>query len=138
MNAMPPHGPSRRGLMSVAASAAFMLGFWVPTREGGEAAAAGREIDPEHFGVSIGYRHEPLTDEQLAGLTTSVKNRDVDPASLVPVGPLQLRQTLEEMIAAGMSKFVLRPPAMSPAGIGPQTWLDELTALADAVTDLQT
>jgi probable F420-dependent oxidoreductase len=102
------------------------------------ARAAGREIDPEHFGVSIGYRHEPLTDEQLAGLRRTVRNRDVDPASLVPVGPRQLRRMLEDMIAAGISKFVLRPPAVAASDSRSQAWVDELTALADAVGDLQT
>jgi hypothetical protein len=79
-----------------------------------------------------------LTDEQLAGLHRSVRGRDVDPSTLVPVGAHQLRQVLEEMIAAGISKFVLRPPALDPAGRGPGSWTDELSALADAVADLQT
>ncbi|HEY2576649.1 MAG TPA: LLM class flavin-dependent oxidoreductase, partial [Streptosporangiaceae bacterium] len=32
------------------------------------AREAGRTIDPEHFGMSIGYAHEPLNDRQLASL----------------------------------------------------------------------
>jgi probable F420-dependent oxidoreductase len=94
------------------------------------ATAVGRSIDPEHFGVSIGYSHRALDEAQLAAL--SARARGADPRALVPVGYDALRATLQEFIGVGMSKFVLRPPASE------RSWADELGDLADAVGDLQT
>jgi probable F420-dependent oxidoreductase len=96
------------------------------------AATANRQIDPEHFGMSIGYTHQPLDDRQLSALTARLRGRDVDPRAIVPVGFPAVRETLEALISVGISKFVLRP--MSLEG----TWSDELAALANAVGDLQT
>jgi probable F420-dependent oxidoreductase len=96
------------------------------------ARLADREVDPEHFGLSIGYAREPLDDRQLAALAARARNRGTDPRDLVPVGYDALRARLGELIAVGMSKFVLRP--MSP----PVSWPDELAALSAAVGDLQT
>ncbi len=93
---------------------------------------AGRGIDPEHFGISIGYTHQPLDSRQLAALAARTRGRDIDPRALVPVGYSALRATLQSFIGVGMSKFVLRP--MSIQG----SWRDELTGLANAVGDLQT
>jgi probable F420-dependent oxidoreductase len=91
---------------------------------------AGRKIDPEHFGVSIGYATAPLNERVAAGLATRAKGRPLE--DLVPVGYDRLRGLLGSFIAGGFSKFVLRP-LDAPAG-----WHDELASLADAVLDLQT
>lgn len=96
------------------------------------ARAADREIDSEHFGISIAYAHRPLDGGQLAALTARTRGRAADPRTLVPVGYDALRTMLQSFIAVGMSKFVLRPMSAEPS------WRDELTALAQAVTDLQT
>jgi probable F420-dependent oxidoreductase len=96
------------------------------------AAGAGREIDPEHFGMSIGYAHEPLDERQLAGLTARLNGRDVDPRTLFPVGYAALRETIQGYLEVGMSKFVVRPTTIDGS------WKNELGALADAVADLQT
>jgi probable F420-dependent oxidoreductase len=96
------------------------------------AQQAGRRVDQEHFGISVGYTHQPLDDRQLAGLAARARGRDVDPRSLVPVGHQELRALLESYIGAGMSKFVLRPM------FRPRSWPAELSALAGAVGDLQT
>jgi len=96
------------------------------------ARQAGRGIDPEHFGVSIGYAHQPLDDRQLAALAARTRGRDIDPRALVPVGYDALRAALQAFIDVGMSKFVVRP--MSVRG----SWREELTGLADGVLSLQT
>jgi probable F420-dependent oxidoreductase len=96
------------------------------------ATAAGRVVDPEHFGISIGYAHAPLDDEQLARLRRRLGGRDVDPRELLPVGYPALRAVIEAHIDAGLSKFVLRP------NFSPASWREELTELAAAVGDLQT
>lgn len=96
------------------------------------AAAAHRRLDPEHFGMSIGYAHAPLDERALAGLTARLRGRDVDPKTLVPIGFDAVRETLQAFISVGLSKFVLRP--MSVQG----SWQGELAGLANAVADLQT
>ncbi len=94
------------------------------------AADAGREVDPEHFGLSIGYtRHEPSA-AQLESLAR--RRPDVDPRELVPVGRAGLRSALQGYIDAGLSKFVVRPVGITDA---PE---DEVTWLAEAILDLQT
>ena len=94
------------------------------------AAAVGRVIDPEHFGVSIGYTHDPLSAAARARIEQRAGSPDV--SRLVPTGLPELRSLLEEFIAVGFSKFVVRPTA------APTSWAQELRALADGVLDLQT
>jgi probable F420-dependent oxidoreductase len=94
------------------------------------ATAAGRTIDPEHFGISIGYSTSPLAEHAIKQLRRRAKRDDLD--AIVPVGYDQLRRTLEGFVDVGFSKFVLRP--LSP----PASWGGELEALAHAVGDLQT
>ena len=93
-------------------------------------AAAGRTIDPEHFGVSLAYAPGPLEPSLLAALGRS--RRGVDPSLVVPAGLRSLRMFLEAFLEVGFSKFVVRPLAR------PESWRAELEALAAAVGDLQT
>ena len=94
------------------------------------AARAGRVISPEHFGVSLGYARQPLGASALASL--AARSRGNDPATLVPVGMPALRTAVERFVAAGFSKFVVRPLVQPPA------WGEEIAQLGDAVGDLQT
>lgn len=94
------------------------------------AAAAGRSIDPEHFGVSIGYAHRALPDRVAGALAARARGRPLD--DLVPVGLPALRELLERYVDVGFSKFVVRPL------LPPDDWRAELAALAGAVGDLQT
>lgn len=99
------------------------------------AASAGRRIDPEHFGVSIGYSRRPLDDAQRMALSARANRRVPDPAALVPVGGAALRDTLQSFINVGLSKFVVRPLR---SGDDRSSERDDLAALAEAVADLQT
>ena len=101
-----------------------------------EAARAGRHIDPEHFGLAVGYARRP----EDVGRATRLPGRrrrleDVELSELVPVGDQALRTLLGRLVDEGMSKFVLRPiaPVQSP-----DQWSDELAWLAGTVLDLQT
>jgi probable F420-dependent oxidoreductase len=94
------------------------------------AERAGREIDPEHFGLSIAYARTDPSPEFLRGLAT--RRADLDPLSVVPVGSDGLRALINEYIEAGLSKFVVRPSA--PV----ESWSDEAEWLAAAILDLQT
>jgi probable F420-dependent oxidoreductase len=98
----------------------------------GAAAAAGREVDPEHFGMSIGYAHAEPDDARLAAIAARTAARGVDPRDVLPVGPGELRRLLEAFVERGLSKFVLRPTGLRGG------WDDELGELAAAVGDLQT
>jgi alkanesulfonate monooxygenase SsuD/methylene tetrahydromethanopterin reductase-like flavin-dependent oxidoreductase (luciferase family) len=92
-----------------------------------EASRAGRTIDPEHFGLSIGYARQDSDLERASQLRTSAAGQ-VD----VPVGVRPLRALIRELIDQGLSKFVLR--SVAPV----LWWPDELNWLADVVFDLQT
>ena len=93
------------------------------------ATSAGREIDPEHFGLSIPYARAAPDPALLRGL--GARRPQVDPMVLVPVGPQAVRELILRHIDAGLSKFVLRPLATSG------DWRDELDWLAGAILDLQ-
>jgi probable F420-dependent oxidoreductase len=103
-----------------------------PARDRIQAAAqrAGREVDPQHFGMSIPYaRAEPELD--LLG-RVAARRPDVDPRELVPVGRQRLRTFVDAYVAAGLSKFVVRPVGAVA------DWEEEAAWLADAILDLQT
>src|SRR5271170_4029880 len=93
------------------------------------AAAAGRRIDPEHFGVSIGYTRGDPPEQLLARVaarhaiaTGAEAGTDpADVADLVPNGTKGLRLLIAKFLDVGFSKFVLRP-VIPPASFG-----DELT-----------
>jgi len=92
------------------------------------AARAGRSISPEHFGMSIAYATKPI-DPATARVMTARRPRSVE---LTPVGLPALRARIEEFLAVGFSKFVVRPV------VTPASWRAELEALAGAIGDLQT
>ncbi len=92
------------------------------------AARAGRAISSEHFGMSIGYASKPI-DPATARVMSARRPRSLE---LTPVGLAALRKWIEQFIAVGFSKFVVRPI------VAPTSWRAELESLADAVGDLQT
>jgi hypothetical protein len=92
-----------------------------------EATKAGRTINPEHFGLSIGYARQDSDLERSSPLRTSTTSQ-----VNVPIGVRPLRDLIGALINQGLSKFVLRPAA--PA----LWWPDELNWLADVMFDLQT
>ena len=103
-----------------------------PARRSIQEAArrAGREIDPEHFGMSIPYVRVAPGPDLLAPL--AARRPDADPLAFVPVGRPGLRDFIGGYIDAGLSKFVIRPLATVDA------WAEEAPWLADAILDLQT
>ena len=91
------------------------------------AAQAGREVDPDHFGLSL-----PLA---LAGippaLQASIQRRrpDADPATLVAAGWDGARRMIGEYVEAGLSKFVVRPVSAGPFGSFVDGFVRELMPL---------
>jgi hypothetical protein len=114
-----------------------------------EAALAGRQIDPEHFGVSIGYTRGGAPPALLArvaarraaassppggpavGTAVAVPPSSVDVADLVPDGTEEIRRLILRFVESGFSKFVVRPV------IDPGSLAEEIAWLADGLLDLQ-
>ncbi len=87
------------------------------------AEAAGREIEDDHYGLSLAV----ATDGLPEGLVESARRRrpDADPTELIPNGWAQARDMLNRYVERGLSKFVVRPagPVASYAA-----FLDEFAA----------
>ncbi len=71
------------------------------------AAEAGREIEQEHFGISVAVGRHGLPD----GLVRAISERrpGVDPAELAAASWPDARRLIDAYVAAGLSKFVIRP-----------------------------
>jgi probable F420-dependent oxidoreductase len=95
------------------------------------AAAAGREVPADHFGALVYFNLHEDPARALAAATPFIPRGRVDDATLAACtafGPATLvRERLEQFIAAGASKFILRP--MCP----PDQMLDQLAHLASEV-----
>jgi alkanesulfonate monooxygenase SsuD/methylene tetrahydromethanopterin reductase-like flavin-dependent oxidoreductase (luciferase family) len=97
-----------------------------------EAAAAGRAIDPEHWGALIPYllADGPLPEPLVAAV--AARRPDGDVAAVIPAGLPALRAAVERFIAVGTSKFVLVPV------VEPEDWTAHLADVGDATLDLVT
>jgi probable F420-dependent oxidoreductase len=71
------------------------------------AAEAGREIEPDHFGISLAVATDGVSPEMLAA--AAARRPDADPAELVADGWAQARELVERHVEAGLTKFVIRP-----------------------------
>jgi probable F420-dependent oxidoreductase len=78
-------------------------------RETIQAAAreAGREIEPDHYGISLTVTEDGIPPP-LAALVEG-RRPGVDPATLVATGWPALHRLLDGYLAAGLTKFVVRP-----------------------------
>jgi probable F420-dependent oxidoreductase len=94
------------------------------------AAEAGRSIDPEHFGVNLTYSRGLLPAAAVERLRR--RRPGLDPTDLVPQSRTALHERVDEWLAVGFSKFILRPAAP------PTDWTAELETLAADILDRQT
>jgi probable F420-dependent oxidoreductase len=71
------------------------------------AAQAGREVEADHYGISLPVATHGIPAELIA----SVRERrpDADPAALIAASWADARRMVEEYMAVGLSKFVIRP-----------------------------
>jgi probable F420-dependent oxidoreductase len=94
------------------------------------AAAAGRAIDDDHYGVSIFYaRHER---SELAELVVRTLADDYVPDEVLPLGEHELQTVIAAHVAEGLTKFVLVPSD------APDDMADELNWLREVTRDLET
>jgi probable F420-dependent oxidoreductase len=77
------------------------------------AAEAGRVVEPDHFGINLAVSEGGLPPELLDVVRR--RRPDVDPAELVADGWSQLHRMIDGYLAAGLTKFVIRP--VSAGGI---------------------
>lgn len=103
------------------------------------AAAAGREMDPEHWGALLIYARPASngassTDGIPDRLARVIEHRrpGLDPTEIVPLGYDALRAQCERFIERGFSKLVVLP------AIPPDDWTAELERLAESVLPLTT
>ncbi|HXM54108.1 MAG TPA: TIGR03854 family LLM class F420-dependent oxidoreductase [Candidatus Dormibacteraeota bacterium] len=71
------------------------------------AAASGREIEPDHFGISLAVADGAIPSELAA--VARARRPDADPADLIAADWPALHRLLDGHIAAGLTKFVIRP-----------------------------
>ncbi len=96
------------------------------------AADHDREVDPEHFGALIAYSEGEVPD-LVVQLLAKRRPDLTDPSEIVPTSLPAVRATIEKMVAAGASKFVLLPLA-EPSADG---WTAELERIAAELKPLE-
>ena len=73
------------------------------------AADAGREVEPDHFGISLAVAAREIPPALAAAARQ--RRPGTDPSALIATGWPQARAMIERYVAAGVTKFVLRPAA---------------------------
>jgi probable F420-dependent oxidoreductase len=115
-------GSAPAGLRRVGRLADGWLGSLMTPNEAGasvrvitEAAAeARREVEPDHFGLSLPVALDGIPAPLLASIGR--RRPDADPAALVARGWDGARRMIEQYVEAGLSKFVVRPAGPDPFG----------------------
>jgi probable F420-dependent oxidoreductase len=115
-------GSAPAGLRRVGRLADGWLGSLMTPNEAGasvrviqEAAAeARREVEPDHFGLSLPVALDGIPAPLLASIGR--RRPDADPAVLVARGWDGARQMIEQYVEVGLSKFVVRPAGPGPFG----------------------
>ncbi|MEM7325035.1 MAG: LLM class flavin-dependent oxidoreductase [Actinomycetota bacterium] len=93
------------------------------------AAAAGREVEDEHFGVNISWVDETISEAVAQSVVA--RRADLDPGEVIAVGSAGLADRIGDFLDVGFSKFVIRP-AEPPA-----SWPDAVANVSEVLT-LQT
>lgn len=68
---------------------------------------AGREVEPDHYGINLAVGNGELPASVVAA--TRKRRPDIDPTELVAADWPALHRKLDDYIAAGLTKFVIRP-----------------------------
>jgi probable F420-dependent oxidoreductase len=132
-------GSAPAGLRRVGRFGDGWLGSFLTPAEAGSAreqiqaaaSEAGREVDPEHFGISLAVG--AITPEVARAIER--RRPGADPATLSPGTWAEARRMIEAHVAAGLSKFVVRPSIPSFSSGSLTRFVDEFVA---EMTPLQT
>ena len=124
-------GSAPEGLRRVGRLGDGWLGSFLTPAEAGsarrliEAAAdqAGREVEADHYGISLAVGE--LTPDLVRAI--EYRRPGVDPATLAPGSWADARRMIDEYVAVGLSKFVVRP-AQAPPASGIEPFIDEFVA----------
>ena len=116
-------GSAPAGLRRVGRLADGWLGSVMPPAEAGEAvdiikgaaAQAGREVELDHFGISLPVAFNGIPDQLRASITR--RRPGTDPETVVASGWDGARRMIEQYVEVGLSKFVVRP-ATQPESFG--------------------
>lgn len=76
------------------------------------AAEAGREIEADHYGISLTVAEDGIPPEAARAART--RRPDVEPASLLAGSWEHLHRLLDGYLEAGLTKFVVRPAGQVP------------------------
>jgi probable F420-dependent oxidoreductase len=119
-------GSAPAGLRRVGRLADGWLGSLLTPAEAGAAvtiiqdaaAAAGREVEDDHFGLSLPVTLAGNEHGIPAPLLAAISRRrpEADPATLVAQSWDGARRMLGQYVEAGLSKFVVRPASPGPFG----------------------
>jgi probable F420-dependent oxidoreductase len=71
------------------------------------AAEAGRQIEPDHFGISLAVADGEVPPELAAAARR--RRPDLDPGELIAADWDRLHRQLDAYLDAGLTKFVIRP-----------------------------
>jgi probable F420-dependent oxidoreductase len=76
------------------------------------AQEAGRQIEADHFGISLAVADGELDDQMVDAVRR--RRPDVDPSALIAPDWAALHRQLDSYVAAGLTKFVIRPAGRVP------------------------
>jgi probable F420-dependent oxidoreductase len=133
-------GSAPAALRRVGRLADGWLGSLLTPAEAGEAvtliqdaaAEAGREVEEDHFGLSLPVTLNGIPDALLASIRR--RRPEADPATLVARGWDDARRMLGQYVEAGLSKFVVRPAGPGPFGPFLDGFVRELLPIQNLLT----
>jgi probable F420-dependent oxidoreductase len=88
------------------------------------AEEAGRAVEPDHYGISLAVADGELPPQLVE--VTRRRRPDVDPAALIAPDWPALHRQLDGYLAAGLTKFVIRPAGGVPQDAFVERFVTEL------------
>ena len=125
-------GATAPGFRRIGALGDGWLGSFLTPAEAGSAREAiiaaadeaGRAIEPDHYGINLAVGNGELPTPVLAAIRK--RRPDLDPAELVAADWPTLHRRLDDYIAAGLTKFVIRPAGNADMPDFLETFVTEL------------